>query len=161
MSFDRTFDRTHAVHQRRTIHGAPSSTARPTARSSPKLDSYGVLNARIGVRGELRNADWSASLWANNALDDTYFLSLSRGSYGEYAGQRGLPRSLRCHLARRFLDDRRRCRMAPLLLVTWLSTSYMPSQRQLTCPVTRRTIAMPTKNPAAPPMASKIRPQRS
>jgi len=45
------------------------------------------------VRGESEKVDWSASLWTNNALDDTYFTSLSRGSYGEYNGQRGLPRA--------------------------------------------------------------------
>jgi iron complex outermembrane recepter protein len=58
-----------------------------------KLGSYGLLNARFGVRGESRDIGWSASLWANNALDDVYFQSLSRGSYGEYAGMRGQPRS--------------------------------------------------------------------
>ncbi|HTU66164.1 MAG TPA: TonB-dependent receptor [Steroidobacteraceae bacterium] len=58
-----------------------------------KVDGYGLLNARIGVGGDLRDTHWSASLWANNALDDIYFQSLSRGSYGEYAGTRGLPRT--------------------------------------------------------------------
>jgi len=58
-----------------------------------RLHAYGVLNARVGVRGESEKVDWSASLWTNNALDDTYFTSLSRGSYGEYNGQRGLPRA--------------------------------------------------------------------
>jgi iron complex outermembrane recepter protein len=92
VSFDRTFDRltwfTNVGYSWRSeFYGSADSS------ELAKVDSYGVLNARLGVRGELRNADWSASLWANNALDDTYFLSLSRGSYGEYAGQRGLPRS--------------------------------------------------------------------
>jgi outer membrane receptor protein involved in Fe transport len=58
-----------------------------------KLDAYGVLNVRFGVGGELRGAAWSASLWANNALDEVYFQSLSRGSFGEYAGNRSTPRS--------------------------------------------------------------------
>jgi hypothetical protein len=52
-----------------------------------------LLNARVGVSGKLQHFDWAASLWTNNALDNTYFQSLSRGSYGEYAGVRGLPRA--------------------------------------------------------------------
>ncbi len=92
VSFDHTFDRitvyTNVAYSWRSeFYGSADSS------ELAKLDAYGILNARIGVRGELRNADWSASLWANNALDDTYFLSLSRGAYGEYAGQRGLPRT--------------------------------------------------------------------
>jgi len=72
---------------RSNFYGSPDSS------ELAKLDSYGVLNARIGVGGEVRDIGWSASLWANNALDDVYFQSLGRGSYGEYAGSRGLPRS--------------------------------------------------------------------
>jgi len=92
VSFDHTFDRVTlytnvAYSWRSDFYGSADSS------ELAKLDAYGLLNARIGVRGQLHNVDWSAALWANNALDDTYFLSLSRGAYGEYAGQRGLPRS--------------------------------------------------------------------
>jgi iron complex outermembrane receptor protein len=72
---------------RSSFYGSPDSS------ELAKLDSYGLLNARIGVSGVAHDVGWSASLWANNALDDVYFQSLSRGSYGEYAGSRGLPRS--------------------------------------------------------------------
>jgi iron complex outermembrane receptor protein len=72
---------------RSNFYGSPDSS------ELAKLDSYGVLNARIGIGGELHEVGWSASLWANNATDEIYFQSLSRGSYGEYAGSRGLPRS--------------------------------------------------------------------
>jgi len=92
VSFDHHFDRITLFSNlgyswRSSFYGSADSS------ELAKLDGYGLLNARIGVSGELRNTNWSASLWANNALDDTYFVSLSRGSYGEYAGQRGLPRS--------------------------------------------------------------------
>jgi iron complex outermembrane receptor protein len=59
-----------------------------------ELDSFGILNARIGVRGAFRDkSQWSIALWANNALDETYFQSLSRGGNGEYVGNIGLPRT--------------------------------------------------------------------
>jgi iron complex outermembrane recepter protein len=92
ISYDHTFDRLSwftllTYSWRSDFYGSADSS------ELAKLDAYGVLNARIGVRGEAHNVDWSASLWTNNALDDTYFQSLSRGSYGEYAGQRGLARA--------------------------------------------------------------------
>jgi iron complex outermembrane receptor protein len=58
-----------------------------------ELDAYGVLNARLGIRGPWDDKQWSVSLWSNNASDETYFLALSRGANGEYSGQRGLPRA--------------------------------------------------------------------
>ena len=58
-----------------------------------QLDAYGVLNARIGLRGPFNGKQWSVSLWANNALDETYFQSLNRGGNGEYTGYTGLPRT--------------------------------------------------------------------
>jgi iron complex outermembrane receptor protein len=92
INFDHHFDRLTLFTNigyawRSDFYGSPDSS------ELAKLDAYGLLNARVGVRGEMHNADWSASLWANNALDDIYFQSLSRGSYGEYAGMRGLPRT--------------------------------------------------------------------
>jgi iron complex outermembrane receptor protein len=58
------------------------------------LDAYGVLNARVGVRGALgTDNEWSVALWANNALDEAYFQSLNRGASGEYAGYPGMART--------------------------------------------------------------------
>ncbi len=57
VSFDRTFDRltwfTNIGYSWRSeFYGSPDSS------ELAKVDSYGILNARVGVRGELRNADW-------------------------------------------------------------------------------------------------------
>jgi len=91
IGFDHTVDRftffTNVGYSwRSSFYGSPDSS------ELAKVNAYGLLNARLGVRGNLSHYDWSASLWANNALDDLYFQSLSRGSYGEYAGMRGVPR---------------------------------------------------------------------
>ncbi len=62
--------------------------------SLAELSSYGLLNARVGLRGALSGKQqWTATLWANNVLDKVYFESLARGSFGEYAGMTGLPRT--------------------------------------------------------------------
>jgi iron complex outermembrane receptor protein len=92
VNFERSFDRltlfTNVGYSwRSSFYGSADSS------ELAKVDAYGLLNARIGLRGALGELGWSASLWANNALDDIYFQSLSRGSYGEYSGQRGLPRA--------------------------------------------------------------------
>ncbi len=91
INFDHTVDRltfftSIGYSWRSSFYGSPDSS------ELAKVDAYGLLNARLGVRGNLSHYDWSASLWANNALDSLYFQSLSRGSYGEYAGMRGVPR---------------------------------------------------------------------
>lgn len=57
-----------------------------------EVDAYGLLNLRVGVRGELQDKQWSVSAWANNALDKDYFTSINRGSLNEYTGLPGLPR---------------------------------------------------------------------
>ena len=59
-----------------------------------KIDGFGLLGARLGLRGEAQDINWSASLWATNALDEDYVNSLARGTYGEYTGTPGLPRSV-------------------------------------------------------------------
>jgi iron complex outermembrane receptor protein len=58
-----------------------------------ELDAFGVLNVRIGVRGTAAGRPWTLALWSNNALDEIYFQSLSRGANGEYSGFRGAPRT--------------------------------------------------------------------
>jgi iron complex outermembrane receptor protein len=92
VNYERKFDRltvfTNVGYSwRSSFYGSADSSA------LARLDAYGLLNARLGIGGQLHEVGWSATLWANNALDDVYFQSLSRGSFGEYAGMRGLPRS--------------------------------------------------------------------
>jgi iron complex outermembrane receptor protein len=57
------------------------------------IPGFGLLNLRAGIGGSLYHSEWSLALWADNALDKTYLTSISRGSFGEYYGLPGLPRT--------------------------------------------------------------------
>lgn len=57
------------------------------------VPAFGLLNARIGVGGTVQRSQWSVALWADNALDKSYFTSIGRGTFGEYVGLPGLPRT--------------------------------------------------------------------
>lgn len=59
-----------------------------------RIPGYGLLNLSAGVNGRYQGGRWHASLWLNNALNKTYYRSLSAGSYGEVYGNRGEPRTL-------------------------------------------------------------------
>ncbi|GAM96775.1 outer membrane receptor proteins, mostly Fe transport [alpha proteobacterium U9-1i] len=56
------------------------------------IDSYSLLNARVGFRGE---NGWDVFVWGRNILDEDYFEILSAGgsSSGYYAGLPGDPRT--------------------------------------------------------------------
>jgi iron complex outermembrane recepter protein len=57
------------------------------------VKSYGLLNARVGLRGELGPTKWDASIWADNALDKRYFVGgLTGPSFGSYSLFPGNPR---------------------------------------------------------------------
>ncbi|MET0659530.1 MAG: TonB-dependent receptor, partial [Steroidobacteraceae bacterium] len=58
-----------------------------------KVDSYGLLNLRLGLTGEVGGNKWDASLWANNALDKNYVVGGSaQGTHRTYYLWPGLPR---------------------------------------------------------------------
>ncbi|TBV07981.1 TonB-dependent receptor [Phytopseudomonas dryadis] len=59
-----------------------------------RIPGYGLLNLSAGLGGQYGDGRWNASLWLNNALDKTYYRTLSAGSYGEVYGNRGEPRTL-------------------------------------------------------------------
>ncbi|TBV12790.1 TonB-dependent receptor [Stutzerimonas kirkiae] len=59
-----------------------------------RIPGYGLLNLSAGLGGQYGDGRWNASVWLNNALDKTYYRTLSAGSYGEVYGNRGEPRTL-------------------------------------------------------------------
>jgi iron complex outermembrane recepter protein len=65
----------------------------PTPSAFLNIDSYSVVNARIGVR---KDGEWSTFLWSRNALDEKYFEQLLPGSSGAgyYVGVLGDPRTV-------------------------------------------------------------------
>ena len=70
-----------------------SFSSSATASKYLVVDSYALLNARVGFRW----ADgWSVSLWARNLLDKNYFelLTAAPGNTGLYVGQPGDGRTL-------------------------------------------------------------------
>ena len=70
-----------------------SFSSSATASKYLVVDSYALLNARVGFRW----ADgWSVSLWARNLLDRNYFelLTAAPGNTGLYVGQPGDGRTL-------------------------------------------------------------------
>ncbi|WP_437883854.1 TonB-dependent receptor [Pseudomonas sp. LRF_L74] len=59
-----------------------------------RIPGYGLLNLSTGLSGQYNDGRWNASLWLNNALNKTYYRTLSAGSYGEVYGNKGEPRTL-------------------------------------------------------------------
>ncbi|PTQ69091.1 TonB-dependent receptor [Pseudomonas sp. GV071] len=59
-----------------------------------RIPGYGLLALSTGLSGKYGDGTWNASLWLNNALDKTYYRTLSAGSYGEVYGNLGEPRTL-------------------------------------------------------------------
>jgi iron complex outermembrane receptor protein len=57
-----------------------------------EVDSFGLVNARLGVRSD--NGRWDCSAWAKNLLDEDYFTALRVASTGTVAAQVGDPRTL-------------------------------------------------------------------
>ena len=59
-----------------------------------KIDAYGLLNARIGVSGDIQKTSWDLTFWAQNLLDQAYVVGgLGAGNYGSYFEYPGQPRS--------------------------------------------------------------------
>jgi iron complex outermembrane receptor protein len=58
------------------------------------VKSYGLLNVRVGLRGDLTSkARWDLSAWANNALDKRYLVGgLTGPTFGAYSLFPGNPR---------------------------------------------------------------------
>jgi iron complex outermembrane receptor protein len=56
--------------------------------------AYGLLNGRVGLRGELgRKAKWDVSAWADNAVDERYLVGGVTGpTFGAYSLFPGNPR---------------------------------------------------------------------
>jgi iron complex outermembrane receptor protein len=55
--------------------------------------AYGLVNLRLGVRGDLGSNKWDVSLWADNALDKRYLVGgLSGATFGAYSLFPGTPR---------------------------------------------------------------------
>jgi iron complex outermembrane receptor protein len=58
------------------------------------VHAYGLLNLRIGVRGDLGSNKWDFSLWANNTTDKRYFVGGlgGAGTFRSYSLFPGTPR---------------------------------------------------------------------
>jgi iron complex outermembrane receptor protein len=57
------------------------------------VHAYGLVNLRLGVRGDLGPKKWDFSLWANNALDKRYLVGgLSGATFRAYSLFPGTPR---------------------------------------------------------------------
>ena len=51
-----------------------------------RVNSYGLLNLRAGLRGHLGTSAWDFSVWANNALDKRYVVGGVSGASGPTFG---------------------------------------------------------------------------
>jgi iron complex outermembrane receptor protein len=57
------------------------------------VKAYGLVNLRLGVRGDLGSKKWDLSLWANNVLDKRYLVGgLSGATFRAYSLFPGTPR---------------------------------------------------------------------
>ena len=56
------------------------------------MPSYGLFNARIGLRND--NGLWDISVWARNLGDKQYFQALNPGAFGLVTGTIGDPRTV-------------------------------------------------------------------
>ncbi|SNS78705.1 iron complex outermembrane recepter protein [Sphingomonas laterariae] len=72
-------------------HRSSFYTAVSNSRFS-KVDGYGLVNLRVGVRSEDRR--WDASLWTKNLFDKDYFQTLTPGNTGLVTGLTGDPRTV-------------------------------------------------------------------
>lgn len=67
-----------------------------------RVPGYGLAAFAAGTEGKLRQGEWSASVWLNNAFDKTYYKRLVNGEYGSVAGWLGERRTLGATLAYRY-----------------------------------------------------------
>jgi iron complex outermembrane receptor protein len=57
------------------------------------VKAYGLLNLRVGLRGDFGSKKWDVSVWANNALDKRYLVGgVSGPTFGAYSLFPGNPR---------------------------------------------------------------------
>ena len=57
------------------------------------VKSYGLLNLRAGLKGEVNHLRWDASVWMNNATDRRYFVGgLTGATFEAYSLFPGDPR---------------------------------------------------------------------
>jgi iron complex outermembrane receptor protein len=60
-----------------------------------KVDSYGLLNLRLGLSANAGGNAWDVSLWATNVLDKRYVVGgLGQGQYRAYFQAPGAPRAI-------------------------------------------------------------------
>jgi len=58
-----------------------------------KVEGYGLLNFRIGLRSDIGPRQWEIALWASNALDKRYLVGgLGGATFGVYSLYPGTPR---------------------------------------------------------------------
>jgi iron complex outermembrane receptor protein len=57
------------------------------------VDAYGLVNLKLGLRGDLGSKKWDFSVWADNALDKRYLVGgLSGATFRAYSLYPGTPR---------------------------------------------------------------------
>ncbi|MCC6106045.1 TonB-dependent receptor [Acetobacter sp.] len=59
---------------------------------SAKIPAYGLLNFSLGYKLKVHGTSLDTSIWVNNVLDKTYYMSLREGDYGSVFGWMGTPR---------------------------------------------------------------------
>ena len=77
-----------------TARYAYRSSTYATVDDSPsaKIPAYGLIDMSAGVRHHFGDHQLDASIWVNNLLDKTYYMSLREGDYGSVVGYLGSPR---------------------------------------------------------------------
>ncbi|WP_342633106.1 TonB-dependent receptor [Pseudomonas sp. TTU2014-080ASC] len=58
-----------------------------------KIDGYGLLNLSTGVRGDLGDGQFDASVWVRNVTDKDYYLGVFASTNGMYSASVGQPRT--------------------------------------------------------------------
>lgn len=69
-----------------------SFNSTPTNSIYGVVPAYGVLNARIGIRGG--EGRWDLSIWARNLTDTRYYISRTAGNFGLISAIVGDPRTI-------------------------------------------------------------------
>ncbi len=60
-----------------------------------RVDSYGLLNVRLGLNADWGGNTWDVSVWANNVLDERYVIGgLGAGQFRSYFQAPGAPRAI-------------------------------------------------------------------
>ena len=59
-----------------------------------QIPAYAVVNLSAGLRGDLGDGQWDASVWVKNAFDKDYYSALWLADNGGYEGMLGSPRTV-------------------------------------------------------------------